>query len=291
MGLCKCRTVTTLFCFEHRRNVCERCVVTDHPQCVVKTYLQWLQDSEFDPNCLLCHQPFSADHHHDDNGAGTDAIQRKVIRLPCFDLFHWDCLERELAQGDSRSSLYKSKCPLCRTPVWPLTPGEASNQPWSPLLVQIHGILSTSSFAPQLPPVPPPPSDVGDDGKAVKDRDPTLTGPLGNSTQPNREMITIEVGPHDHFFSPHGHGRRQPVESKIHAPPRGRRTTMLAEDSTPPIRSIFRVLLNCLMLRNVRILGLGLSPRQTLLIVALLASLFFITTNFILPLLQPVMFE
>lgn len=32
MGLCKCRTVTTLFCFEHRRNVCERCVVTDHSQ-------------------------------------------------------------------------------------------------------------------------------------------------------------------------------------------------------------------------------------------------------------------
>lgn len=30
MGLCKCRVVTTLFCFQHRVNVCERCLVSDH---------------------------------------------------------------------------------------------------------------------------------------------------------------------------------------------------------------------------------------------------------------------
>ena len=30
MGLCKCREVTNLFCFEHRKNVCEKCLVSDH---------------------------------------------------------------------------------------------------------------------------------------------------------------------------------------------------------------------------------------------------------------------
>ena len=30
MGLCKCRTVTNLFCFEHKKNVCEQCILPDH---------------------------------------------------------------------------------------------------------------------------------------------------------------------------------------------------------------------------------------------------------------------
>lgn len=30
MGLCKCRNVTSLFCFQHRKNVCESCILTDH---------------------------------------------------------------------------------------------------------------------------------------------------------------------------------------------------------------------------------------------------------------------
>lgn len=32
MGLCKCpkRKVTNLFCFEHRVNVCEHCLVANH---------------------------------------------------------------------------------------------------------------------------------------------------------------------------------------------------------------------------------------------------------------------
>uniref|UniRef100_A0A8V5GNG3 Zinc finger protein-like 1 n=1 Tax=Melopsittacus undulatus TaxID=13146 RepID=A0A8V5GNG3_MELUD len=34
MGLCKCpkRRVTNLFCFEHRVNVCESCLVSAHPK-------------------------------------------------------------------------------------------------------------------------------------------------------------------------------------------------------------------------------------------------------------------
>ena len=34
MGLCKCpkRKVTNQFCFEHRVNVCEHCMVSNHPK-------------------------------------------------------------------------------------------------------------------------------------------------------------------------------------------------------------------------------------------------------------------
>ncbi len=51
MGLCKCpkKKVTNLFCFEHRVNVCEHCLVSNHPKvgiallsCVSKNCLGWL---------------------------------------------------------------------------------------------------------------------------------------------------------------------------------------------------------------------------------------------------------
>lgn len=37
MGLCKCpkRVVTNQFCYEHRVNVCENCMVTNHPKVIL----------------------------------------------------------------------------------------------------------------------------------------------------------------------------------------------------------------------------------------------------------------
>ena len=104
MGLCKCpkRKVTNQFCFEHRVNVCEHCMVKKHPkvsslklainymrfqkyplnwkvfvnksnllsfQCVVQSYLQWLQDSDYNPNCSLCDQ---------------DLAEESCVRLNCY---------------------------------------------------------------------------------------------------------------------------------------------------------------------------------------------------------------
>ncbi|TNN82768.1 Zinc finger protein-like 1 [Liparis tanakae] len=62
MGLCKCpkRKVTNLFCFEHRVNVCEHCLVSNHNKCIVQSYLQWLQDSDYNPNCTLCNTLLNA---------------------------------------------------------------------------------------------------------------------------------------------------------------------------------------------------------------------------------------
>lgn len=41
MGLCKCpkRKVTTQFCYEHRVNVCEHCVVLNHPRVSIISFL------------------------------------------------------------------------------------------------------------------------------------------------------------------------------------------------------------------------------------------------------------
>ena len=30
MGLCKCRVVTNLFCYQHKQSVCEKCICSDH---------------------------------------------------------------------------------------------------------------------------------------------------------------------------------------------------------------------------------------------------------------------
>ncbi|XP_026777664.3 zinc finger protein-like 1 isoform X1 [Pangasianodon hypophthalmus] len=108
MGLCKCpkRKVTNLFCFEHRVNVCEHCLVSNHSKCIVQSYLQWLQDSDYNPNCSLCKQPLNS---------------QDTVRLVCYDLFHWSCLN-ELA---SRLPLYTApagyQCPTCQGPVFPPT--------------------------------------------------------------------------------------------------------------------------------------------------------------------------
>ncbi len=73
MGLCKCerKKVTNLFCFEHRVNVCEFCLMSDHPkvrysfrflifQCIVKSYLHWLKDSDYASICGICAQELNS---------------------------------------------------------------------------------------------------------------------------------------------------------------------------------------------------------------------------------------
>ncbi|XP_030648383.1 zinc finger protein-like 1 [Chanos chanos] len=106
MGLCKCpkRKVTNLFCFEHRVNVCEHCLVSNHNKCIVQSYLQWLQDSDYNPNCSLCSIPLNS---------------QDTVRLVCYDVFHWSCLN-DLA---SRLPLYTApagyQCPTCQGPVFP----------------------------------------------------------------------------------------------------------------------------------------------------------------------------
>ncbi|KAI3380799.1 hypothetical protein SNEBB_010056 [Seison nebaliae] len=102
MGLCKCpnRKVTSLFCFHHRTNVCEKCILSDHPQCVVRTYVKWLEDNDYNDLCVLCDEQYS---------------QSKTIRLLCLDVVHLNCLDRHISRlNEQNPSLINYKCPVCQ---------------------------------------------------------------------------------------------------------------------------------------------------------------------------------
>ncbi|XP_065140682.1 zinc finger protein-like 1 isoform X2 [Paramisgurnus dabryanus] len=106
MGLCKCpkRKVTNLFCFKHRVNVCEHCLVSNHNKCIVQSYLQWLQDSDYNPNCSLCSQPLDF---------------QDTVRLVCYDLFHWSCLNELASHQPLFTAPAGYQCPTCQGPVFP----------------------------------------------------------------------------------------------------------------------------------------------------------------------------
>ncbi|XP_003741094.1 zinc finger protein-like 1 homolog [Galendromus occidentalis] len=106
MGLCRCpkRKVTTQFCYEHRVNVCEHCMVEDHPNCIVQGYLQWLKDSDYEPVCTLCRK---------------ELVHAECVRLLCYHVFHWPCLDEHLQQLPSTTAPAGFTCPTCGHEVIP----------------------------------------------------------------------------------------------------------------------------------------------------------------------------
>ncbi|XP_054733350.1 zinc finger protein-like 1 homolog [Anastrepha obliqua] len=106
MGLCKCpkRQVTNQFCFEHRVNVCENCMVQNHPKCIVQSYLQWLRDSDYVSNCTLC---------------STTLEQGECVRLVCYHVFHWDCLNARQSSLPANTTPRGHQCPICETEIFP----------------------------------------------------------------------------------------------------------------------------------------------------------------------------
>lgn len=128
MGLCKCpkRKVTNLFCFEHRVNVCEHCLVANHAKCIVQSYLQWLQDSDFNHNCRLCNTPLSVG---------------ETTRLICYDLFHWACLNERAAQLPGNTAPAGYQCPSCSGPLFP--PSNLSG----PVATELREKLTTVNWA------------------------------------------------------------------------------------------------------------------------------------------------
>ena len=134
MGLCRCpqRKVSTLFCFKHHVNVCESCLVNEHPQCIVRSYISWLQDNDYDPNCSLCQNSLA------DNSEET-------IRLVCYDLFHWSCLNDYCHSLPPNTAPDGYTCPTCHSCIFP-----PSNLV-SPVADQVRQKLSTVNWAKRLP--------------------------------------------------------------------------------------------------------------------------------------------
>lgn len=106
MGLCKCpkRKVTNQFCFEHRVNVCEHCIVQNHPKCVVQSYLQWLQDSDYNPNCHFCDQ---------------ELAEEACVRLACYHVFHWVCVDKWARSMPALTAPAGYTCPTCQECIFP----------------------------------------------------------------------------------------------------------------------------------------------------------------------------
>jgi len=130
MGLCKCerKKVTNLFCFQHRVNVCEFCLLSDHVKCIVKSYLQWLKDSDFYSVCSLCSRSLDAD----------DRLE--CVRLMCLDVFHWKCIDKFASVLPSNTAPAGYECPLCSECIIPL-----SNQ-GGPIAEALRTRLETASW-------------------------------------------------------------------------------------------------------------------------------------------------
>ncbi|VDM04527.1 unnamed protein product [Schistocephalus solidus] len=130
MGLCKCerKKVTNLFCFEHRVNVCEFCLISNHPRCIVKSYLYWLKESDYSSVCALCSKPL------DDESSG------ECVRLMCLDIFHWQCLDKHASELPATTASAGYECPLCSQSIIPL-----SNQ-GGPLAEALRAKLSTAKW-------------------------------------------------------------------------------------------------------------------------------------------------
>nr|CAG4641090.1 EOG090X0ASS [Eulimnadia texana] len=128
MGLCKCpkRKVTNQFCFEHRVNVCEHCMVSNHPKCVVQSYLQWLKDSDYSSVCTLC---------------SSDLSNSDCIRLVCYHVFHLSCLDSYAKQLPANTAPAGYCCPTCSTAIFP------KKNLVSPIADKLRAVLAKRSWA------------------------------------------------------------------------------------------------------------------------------------------------
>ena len=115
MGLCKCKTVTNLFCFQHKKNVCEKCIATDHQVCTVKSYLQWLQDSDYDPNCQICRKALVSASEQE------SLLEQEVVRLTCLCVYHVSCLDTMCTEMPENTSRAGYACPICNVAIMPGT--------------------------------------------------------------------------------------------------------------------------------------------------------------------------
>eukprot|EP01130_Rhizamoeba_saxonica_P000547 TRINITY_DN1051_c0_g1_i2.p1 TRINITY_DN1051_c0_g1~~TRINITY_DN1051_c0_g1_i2.p1 ORF type:complete len:310 (-),score=37.75 TRINITY_DN1051_c0_g1_i2:86-1015(-) len=83
MGVCKCRKRTDLYCFIHRKAVCESCITDgSHSTCYIATFLEWLKFGDRrvpPPICTLCDKTMNEDD--------------ELIRFSTLQNFHLKCID------------------------------------------------------------------------------------------------------------------------------------------------------------------------------------------------------
>jgi hypothetical protein len=100
--------------------------VTNHERCIVQSYVQWLQDSDYSPVCLLCKNLLA---------------DEPTVRLVCYDVFHWSCLDKYASELPATTAPAGYQCPKCKVCVFP-----PSNLV-SPLADILKTKLATTSWA------------------------------------------------------------------------------------------------------------------------------------------------
>ena len=98
-------------------------------KCIVQSYVQWLQDSDYNPICILCKNLLK---------------DEPTIRLICYgyyyfylifinklnkfqipdvfiriDVFHWSCLDKYAAQLPADTAPAGYQCPKCKEGIFP----------------------------------------------------------------------------------------------------------------------------------------------------------------------------
>eukprot|EP00002_Diphylleia_rotans_P033009 TRINITY_DN6989_c0_g1_i1.p1 TRINITY_DN6989_c0_g1~~TRINITY_DN6989_c0_g1_i1.p1 ORF type:complete len:265 (-),score=36.45 TRINITY_DN6989_c0_g1_i1:183-977(-) len=133
MGLCRCRRISQWQCFVHRKVVCENCVVSDHQNCVVRQYVDWLKDSDYPwPHpCQICKLPIES---------------AASVRLSCMHVFHTQCLDQYCMDLPIYTAPAGYSCPTCQVPIRPAVVGETG------LHNKLTNYIRLSSWAKRLEP-------------------------------------------------------------------------------------------------------------------------------------------
>jgi hypothetical protein len=92
-------------------------------QCIVQSYLQWLQDSDYNPNCDFCQRELSRE-----TCVRLVCYRKKrhyvmkmelIIHIRFSDVVHWACLDKHARQLSSDTAPAGYTCPLCHECLFP----------------------------------------------------------------------------------------------------------------------------------------------------------------------------
>jgi len=103
-------------------------MVEDHPHCVVRSYLEWLKDSDVRKVCVYCGE-----------SVGQDADT--AFRLTCYEFAHEKCFAKYIQSLPRQTAPAGFTCKACKTPVFAL--GEAS-----PVAVELRKTLANKGLIP-----------------------------------------------------------------------------------------------------------------------------------------------
>lgn len=79
-------------------------MVTNHPKCIVQSYLLWLHDHDYNPVCTLC---------------SVNLSEGDCIRLTCYHMYHWACLDRYARELPATTAPAGYTCPACKACIFP----------------------------------------------------------------------------------------------------------------------------------------------------------------------------